>query len=157
ASWTITLTNTGGAYLYAVGVRDAAAPGCGIPSSFADSASFMAPGVTISYSCSLPGVSSSLTNTVVATATTGPGDVLTQTAAAAVTVQAPPVAAPAPQTPRAPSTATKLHTITGTSHADRLIGTAAADLINGLGGNDSINGGKGNDTLNGNAGNDVIV
>jgi fibronectin type III domain protein len=44
ANWTISITNTGGAYLYAVGLRDAAAPNCGIPSSFADTASFMAPG-----------------------------------------------------------------------------------------------------------------
>src|SRR5262249_29099771 len=58
ASWTISITNTGGAYLYAVGLRDAVAPSCGIPSSFADTASFMAPGVTISYNCSLSGVTS---------------------------------------------------------------------------------------------------
>jgi hypothetical protein len=63
ANWTISVTNAGGVYLYAVGIRDAAAPGCGIPSSFADTVSFMAPGVTISYACSLPGVTSSLTNT----------------------------------------------------------------------------------------------
>jgi Ca2+-binding RTX toxin-like protein len=157
AIWTIAVTNSGGAYLYAVGVSDPAAPGCGIPSSFADTASFMAPGVTISYNCSLTGVTGNLTNSVVATATTGPGDVLTQTATATVTVQAPPAPAPAPQTPRAPSTVSKLHTITGTKRADRLTGTAGADLINGLGGNDSINGGKGNDTLNGDAGNDTIT
>jgi Tol biopolymer transport system component len=159
ANWTISVTNAGGAYLYAVGVRDAIAPGCGIPSSFADTASLMAPGVTISYGCSLSNVTSSLTNTVVATATTGPGDVLTQTATATVTVQAPP-AAPTPSgggtttAPRAPSS---IHRVTGTSRADRLIGTAAADVINGLGGSDSINGGKGNDTLNGGAGNDTIT
>jgi Ca2+-binding RTX toxin-like protein len=157
ASWTVSVTNTGGAYLYAVGVRDAVAPSCGIPSALTDTASFMAPGVTISYACSLPGVAASLTNTVVATATTGPGDLLTQTATGTVTVQAPPAPTPAPQTPRAPSTASRLHTISGSSRGDRLIGTAAADLINGLGGNDSINGGKGNDTLNGGPGHDTIT
>jgi hypothetical protein len=158
ANWTISVTNTGGAYLYAVGVRDAAAPSCGIPGSFADTASLMAPGVTISYSCSLPSLTSNLTNTVIANATTGPGDLLTQTASATVTVQAPPAPPSAPQgstaPPRAPSAA---HRITGTNRADRLIGTAAADLINGLGGDDSINGGKGNDTLNGGRGNDTIT
>src|SRR5581483_5255263 len=87
ATWTVAVTNTGGAYLYAVGVKDAVAPNCGIPSSFGDTASLMPPGVTISYTCSLGGVTSSMTNSAVATATTGPGDVLTQTASATVTVQ----------------------------------------------------------------------
>jgi hypothetical protein len=73
--------------------------------------------VTISYGCSLAGVTSSLTNSVVTTATTGPGELLAQTATATVTVQASPVAAPAPQAPRAPSTASKLHTISGSSRA----------------------------------------
>jgi hypothetical protein len=158
ASWTISVTNSGGAYLYAVGVRAATAPGCGIPSSFADTASLMAPGVTISYGCSLAGVMSSMTNTVVATATTGPGDVLTQTATATVSVQAPASPTPAPQTPppRTPSKVTRPHAITGTSRADHLNGTATADVIDGLAGNDSINGGQGNDTLFGGPGNDRL-
>ena len=153
ASWTISVTNTGGAYLYAVGVRDDAAPGCGIPSSFADTASFMAPGVTISYSCSLAAVTSSLTNTVIATATTGPGDLLTQTATATVTVQA---AAAQTPTPHAPATVAKPHAIIGTARADHLTGTARNDVINGLAGNDVINGGRGNDTIFGGPGNDRL-
>jgi chitodextrinase len=95
-SWTISVTNTGGAYLYAVGVSGPA-PGCGIPTSFAETAGFMAPGVTISYACSLAGVTASFTSTVVASATTGPGPVITANAPASVTVQAasPPPPAPA--------------------------------------------------------------
>ena len=118
ASWTVSVTNTGGAYLYAVGIKDALVPGCRIPSAYADAASFMAPGVTITFACSLNGVTASLVNTVVATATTGPGDVITATATASVTVQtsAPPAAPFAPPllpgAPRATAAATQFATIT---------------------------------------------
>ncbi|HEY2219597.1 MAG TPA: hypothetical protein VGH35_09660 [Gaiellaceae bacterium] len=98
ASWTISLTNTGGAYLYAVAVSGPT-PGCGIPSSDAETAGFMAPGVTISYACSLAGVNASFGNTVTASATTGPGPVITATATAAVAVQA--AATPPPASPSA--------------------------------------------------------
>jgi hypothetical protein len=96
ATWTIAVTNSGGDYLYAVGVKDAAAPSCGIPSAFADTAAFMPPGVTISYTCSSPGVTASFTNTVLASATTGPGDVIGAATTASVTVQplTPPPSAP---------------------------------------------------------------
>jgi len=156
ASWTISITNTGGAYLYAVGVHDAAVPGCGIPSSFADTASFMAPGVTISYTCSVPGVTSSLTNTVVATATTGPGDALTQTVSASVTVQAPQQTTTQTSTGSG-STHQASHTFKGTARADRLTGTAGNDLIEGFRGDDVLNGGAGNDTILGGPGNDRIT
>ena len=53
----------------------------------------MAPGVTISYACSLA-VTASFTNTVTASATTGPGPVITATATASVTVQAAPSSPP---------------------------------------------------------------
>jgi hypothetical protein len=87
ASWTVSVTNAGGAYLYAVGVSSSAG-NCGIPGSFGETASLMPPQVTISYTCSLSGVTSSLTNSFVVTATTGPGDHLSQAIAAAVTVTA---------------------------------------------------------------------
>jgi len=152
ASVTISVMNSGGAYLYAVGVRDSLGR-CTIPSSFAGTASFMPPGVTISYTCSLPGVTSSLTNTVVATATTGPGDVLTQTASVAVTVQA------AQQQTTTGSTTTHpvSHTFKGTARGDHLIGTSGNDLIEGFGGNDVLNGVAGNDTILGGAGSDLIT
>ena len=155
ASFTISVLNTGGAYLYSVGVH-AGVPGCGIPSSFADTASLMAPGVTISYTCSAPGVTSSLTNTVVATATTGPGDVITQTVNASVAVQA------AQQTTTQVSTGSTStqpasHTLRGTARADHLTGTSGNDLIDGFGGNDVLSGGAGNDTILGGPGNDRIT
>ncbi len=72
------MTNTGGAYLYAVRVSDGLAPSCGNPpSSFADMLFMMAPNVTITYSCSLSGVTSSFVNTVVANATTGTAEAVT--------------------------------------------------------------------------------
>lgn len=158
ASWAISVTNAGGAYLYAVGASGSGAPGCGIPSSFADTAALMAPGVTISYTCSLANVTTSLTNSVVATATTGPGDVIKATATAAVTVQAPPPqASPAPTPPPPVRSASTAHAFTGTSRADRLTGTSGADVIRGLGGNDVLNGGKGNDKIFGGAGNDKLT
>jgi hypothetical protein len=95
AGWTISVTNTGGAYLYAVGVSGPA-PGCGIPSAYAETAGFMAPGVTVSYACALAGVTASFGNTVTASATTGPGPVITATATASVTVQTASTPPPAP-------------------------------------------------------------
>jgi hypothetical protein len=59
----------------------------------------MAPGVTITYACSLASVTASFSNTVTATVTTGPGPVITATAGAAVTVQ--PAATPASTPPAA--------------------------------------------------------
>jgi probable HAF family extracellular repeat protein len=86
ANWTVSVTNTGGAYLYAVTVADAAVPGCLPPSNYGDTLYFMPPGLTVSYGCSLANVTASTTNTVTVTATTAPGDKLTTTASASVTV-----------------------------------------------------------------------
>jgi len=97
ATWTISVTNSGGAYLYAVGINDPLAQSCGSPSAYSDTLSFMAPNVTVTYTCSLNGVTANFTNTVVASATTGPGPTISTTATAAVTVQAaltPPPSAP---------------------------------------------------------------
>jgi hypothetical protein len=100
AAWTVSVTNTGGAYLYAVAISDPAAPGCGSPpSAYADTMNFMAPNVTVSYPCSLAGVTAALTNTVVVSAATGPGPVITQSATAAVSVQAALTPPPAPTLP----------------------------------------------------------
>ena len=56
ASWTVSVTNTGGAYLYAVGLSDPGAPGCGSPpSSDSDTLYFLPPNLTVTYSCSVSG------------------------------------------------------------------------------------------------------
>jgi uncharacterized repeat protein (TIGR01451 family) len=88
ATWTISVTNSGTAYLYAVTISDPAAPSCGPPSGDSATLYFMAPNVTVNYTCALGGVTSSLTNTVTASATTAPGPVITQSASATVAVQA---------------------------------------------------------------------
>ena len=96
ATWSVSVTNTGSAYLSAVTTSDAAAPGCGTPGG-ADGSTldFMAPRVTVTYSCSLAGVTASFTNTVDAVATTGPGPKINASATASVIVEAP-SAPPAP-------------------------------------------------------------
>jgi Ca2+-binding RTX toxin-like protein len=160
ASWTISFTNAGGAYLYSAGVSDPLAPNCGsIPSAYADIVYLLAPNVTVTYPCSRSGVTASFTNTVVASATTGPGPVVSATATAVVTVQGAATPTPAPPTgttPRPPSPSPTPHVIEGTAKADHLTGTNKADVINGLGGNDVIHALGGNDTVNGGTGNDTI-
>ena len=89
ATWTISVTNTGGAYLYAVTISDGLAPNCDTPSADSNTLYFMAPTVTVTYSCSLSGVTTNLSNTIVASATTGAGPMISQTVAALVTVEAP--------------------------------------------------------------------
>ncbi len=78
ATWSISVTNTGGAYLYAVNTSDALAPGCGMPGG-ADGTTlyFMAPNVTVTYPCTLSAVTGSFTNTIDATATTQAGPKIT--------------------------------------------------------------------------------
>jgi uncharacterized repeat protein (TIGR01451 family) len=74
ASWTITVTNTGDSTLTDVHVDDAQAPGCArtaaqIALIAPHLSSTFAPGDSVSYDCSLAGVSASFTNTAVATGT----------------------------------------------------------------------------------------
>ena len=88
ASWTVSVTNTGGAYLYAVALSDPGAPACGSPpSSDSDTLYFLPPNLTVTYSCSVSGVGASFTNTVTATATTAPGPTITASASGSVSVQ----------------------------------------------------------------------
>ena len=96
ATWTITITNTGGAYLYAVGITDTLALSCDTPAAYSDALSFMAPNLAVTYACSLANVTKSLTNTNVASETTGPGPVITADVAAIVTLQAAATPPPAP-------------------------------------------------------------
>jgi hypothetical protein len=63
----------------------------------------MAPNVTVTFTCTQSGITSSLTNTLTATADNGAGTILTQTATASVTV---PAAAAGPSTLAAPSRST---------------------------------------------------
>ena len=74
ANWTITVTNTGDSTLTDVHVDDAQAPGCArtaaeIALIAPHLSSTFAPGDSVSYDCSLAGVSASFTNTAVATGT----------------------------------------------------------------------------------------
>jgi uncharacterized repeat protein (TIGR01451 family) len=114
ATFTVTVTNTGGGYLHTIQLSDPTAPACAQPSSTdADTLYFMAPNVTVTYSCTLSGISSSLTNTITATADNGAGTILAQTATASVTVPAP---SPPTTPPRSTSsTATRAATLTVTS------------------------------------------
>jgi hypothetical protein len=110
ASWTVSITNTGGAYLYAVIVTDPAAPGCNPPSPDSDALYFMPPGLTVTYSCSRANVTASFTNTVLASAVTATGDTLTSSADASVAVQAAtptPPASPPVSTPTAKPTSSR--------------------------------------------------
>jgi Tol biopolymer transport system component len=86
ATWTVSVTNTGGGYLFVGGLSDGAAPGCNTPSAYSDTLYTWAPGVTVTYTCSRPGVTAGFTNTIVGTATNAAGSVLTQTASATVNV-----------------------------------------------------------------------
>jgi uncharacterized repeat protein (TIGR01451 family) len=114
ATFTVSVTNTGGGYLRAIQLSDPAAPSCAKPSSAdADTLYFMAPNVTVTYSCTISGISSSLTNTISATADNGAGTILVQTATASVTVSAP--TPPATQPRSTSSTATSSVTLAITS------------------------------------------
>jgi hypothetical protein len=81
---TVTLTNTGGAYLANVNVSGPS--GCGIPASSSDTANLLPPSVTISYSCQISG-----TATFTATAATVVATTLTQSATVSVTAASSPV------------------------------------------------------------------
>jgi uncharacterized repeat protein (TIGR01451 family) len=100
ASWTVTVTNTGGNYVGDVAVADSSLPGCGQTSGQSAGLYSMAPTVSVSYTCSAS-VSGALTNTVNASGVGPAGDTVTATASATVTVtgsaSAPPPVAKAPR------------------------------------------------------------
>jgi hypothetical protein len=95
ATWTVSITNDGGAYLYATNATDPAAPDCDPPSSDSATLYFFAPHLTETYTCTLANVTEGLTNTITATTVTAPGAHLSATASAQVVVEAPPPPAPA--------------------------------------------------------------
>ncbi|HWE82467.1 MAG TPA: fibronectin type III domain-containing protein [Gaiellaceae bacterium] len=167
ATFTVTVTNSGGAYVSAAAVSDPAAPGCSRTGNDIADLAFFAPGETLSWSCSVGGVGAGFTNTVTASAVTAPGPVVTATDSAEVTVNAPaavPLTPPAtiptvikPPVPTRTTNASRGVTRIGNAKANTLIGTARNDTLNGEGGNDTLNGKGGTDTLIGGPGNDVIT
>jgi uncharacterized repeat protein (TIGR01451 family) len=89
ANFTITVTNDGNATLTNVVVTDALAPGCARTSADIPGLASMAPGATITYTCSLANVTTSFTNIAVATGHPPLGPDVSAQDTAAVTVVAP--------------------------------------------------------------------
>jgi uncharacterized repeat protein (TIGR01451 family) len=89
ANFTITVTNDGNATLTNVVVTDALAPGCSRTSADIPGLASMAPGATITYTCSLANVTASFTNIAVATGHPPLGPDISAQDTAAVTVVAP--------------------------------------------------------------------
>jgi uncharacterized repeat protein (TIGR01451 family) len=89
ANFTITVTNDGNATLTNVVVTDALAPGCARTSADIPGLALMAPGATITYTCSLANVTTSFTNIAIATGTPPVGPPVSAQDTAAVTVVAP--------------------------------------------------------------------
>jgi hypothetical protein len=159
ATFTITVTNTGGGYVYGGGASAPNAPSCNHALESPAEPGLLPPnGYTLSYTCSVSGVTASFTNAITASGKSQNGDTITATGSAQVTVNAAPAPPPTPPLPSPPPPKPVAgKTITGTAHADHLTGTAGNDVIKGLGGNDVLNGGKGTDTIFGGNGNDKIT
>jgi uncharacterized repeat protein (TIGR01451 family) len=102
ATFTITVTNTGTVGLTNVTVTDALAPGC------AKAIGTLTPTQSVTYTCSVSGVTAAFTNLATATGHPPVGPNVTATDTAAVTVSAP---APAPTPTPAPTPAPPAPTI----------------------------------------------
>jgi uncharacterized repeat protein (TIGR01451 family) len=89
ANFTITVTNDGNATLTNVVVTDALAPGCARTSADIPGLASMAPGASITYTCTLANVTTSFTNIAVATGHPPLGPDVSAQDTAAVTVVAP--------------------------------------------------------------------
>jgi len=121
ANFTIAVTNDGNATLTNVVVTDALAPGCARTSADIPGLASMAPGATITYTCSLANVTASFTNIAVATGHPPLGPDVSAQDTAAVTVVAPAthpaisiVKNPKSQTVTSGGTATFTITVTNT-------------------------------------------
>jgi uncharacterized repeat protein (TIGR01451 family) len=89
ASFTIAVTNSGDVTLTDVVITDALSPGCARTKADVAGLASMAPGATVTYTCTSAAVSSSFTNVVVATGTPPSGPNVTASASAAVVATAP--------------------------------------------------------------------
>jgi uncharacterized repeat protein (TIGR01451 family) len=89
ATFSITVTNDGDSVLTSVVVTDALAPGCARTQADIPALASMAPGATVTYTCTLANVTSSFTNVAVATGTPPVGPNVTAQDTAAVTAVAP--------------------------------------------------------------------
>ena len=89
ANFTITVTNDGDSTLTNVVVTDALAPGCARTSADIPGLASMAPGATITYTCTLANVTASFTNIAIATGTPPLGPPVSAQDTAAVTAVAP--------------------------------------------------------------------
>jgi len=89
ANFTITVTNDGDSTLTNVVVTDALAPGCARTSADIPGLASMAPGASITYTCTLANVTASFTNIAIATGTPPVGPPVSAQDTAAVTVVAP--------------------------------------------------------------------
>jgi uncharacterized repeat protein (TIGR01451 family) len=99
ASFTITVTNSGNVTLTNVRVTDAASPDCDRTSASLAALASMAPGASVTYSCSQPNVTASFTNFAVATGTPPNGPDVTASDSAHVTVTTPPSTPPSSPPP----------------------------------------------------------
>jgi uncharacterized repeat protein (TIGR01451 family) len=123
ASFSITVTNDGDSPLANVVVTDALAPGCARTKADIPALALMAPGATVTYTCTLANVTSSFTNVAVATGTPPVGPNVTAQDTAAVTV-VPPATHPAitivknPKSQTVTSGGTANFTITVTNTGD---------------------------------------
>jgi uncharacterized repeat protein (TIGR01451 family) len=88
AIFTIVVTNTGSLTLTNVSVSDPLSPNCNQTSFGIAALASMAPGVSVSYNCSLANVTASFTNVATATGTGSNGQTVTATDSAPVTVPA---------------------------------------------------------------------
>src|SRR6266576_1659243 len=89
ANFTITVTNDGDSTLTNVVVTDALAPGCARTKADIPGLASMAPGATITYTCTLAIVTASFTNIAIATGTPPVGPPVSAQDTAAVTAVAP--------------------------------------------------------------------
>jgi len=89
ANFTITVTNDGDSTLTNVVVTDALAPGCARTSADIPGLASMAPGASITYTCTLANVTASFTNIAIATGTPPLGPPVSAQDTAAVTAVAP--------------------------------------------------------------------
>jgi uncharacterized repeat protein (TIGR01451 family) len=135
ATFSITVTNDGDATLTNVVVTDALAPGCARTKADIPALASMAPGATVTYSCTLANVTSSFTNVAVATGTPPVGPNVSAQDNAAVTV-VPPATHPAitivknPKSQTVTSGGTATFTITVTNTGDvALTNVAVSDAL----------------------------